>query len=362
MADARPTIDDVAREAGVAKSTVSAVLNGKSGVGDATRARITAIIERLGYRPGVAAAVRRPARDGATIGLVIKEIDNPYYLEIAAAAIAEGRTQHATVLVASSEGDPTAERDAVRRLCDQGVDGLIVTPVLDPGADLGHLFDLRRRNFPFVLLEEVRGVRASLVDIENVEASRRAVEHLLALGHVRIAHLAGPEYSMHSRERIEGVHRAFAGTPHALPADAIVRAGAHLEDGHRAGLALFSGADAARRPTAVTCYNDLVALGLLRALRDLGLSVPRDVSVIGFEDLRLLDWLDAPLDSVHVPTADMGRRATALLLRQLAQRAPAEPVREILEGRLVLRGSSAPPGDAAPAPARAPRRTPRGVR
>nr|MCU0619409.1 substrate-binding domain-containing protein [Gemmatimonadaceae bacterium] len=196
----------------------------------------------------------------------------------------------------------------------------------------------------------------SLVDIENVEASRRAVEHLLALGHVRIAHLAGPEYSMHSRERIEGVHRAFAATPHALPPDAIVHAGAHLDDGYRAGLALFGGGTAARRPTAVTCYNDLVALGLLRALRELGLAVPRDVSVIGFDDLRLLDWLDAPLDSVHVPTAEMGRRATALLLGQLAAHAPADPMREILEGRLVLRGSSAPPADAASARVPATRR------
>ncbi len=350
MADARPTIADVAREAGVSKSTVSAVLNGTAGVGDETRARVAAVIARLGYRPGAAAAVRRPARPGYTIGLVIKEIDNPYYMEIAAAAIAEGRAHDCTVLVASSEGDPAMEREAVRRLCDQGIDGLLVVPVLDPGADIGHLFELRRRNFPVILLEEVRGVRAGLVDIENVEGSRAAVEHLLALGHVRIAHLAGPEYSMHSRERIEGVHRAFAGTPHALADDAIVRAGAHLEDGHRAGLALFGGAAPHERPTAVTCYNDLVALGLLRALRDLGLAVPRDVSVIGFDDLRLLDWLDTPLDTVHVPTGEMGRRATAILLRHLAERTPVDAVREILPGRLVLRGSSAPPPTVAPAP------------
>lgn len=342
MAEPRATIDDVARAAGVSKASVSAVLNDKPGVSDDTRARIRDVIARLGYRPGPAATLRRPG-SGRTLGLVIKEVDNPYYSEVAAGAIAAGRAHGCTVVVASSEGDPAAEREAVRLLCEQGVAGLIVVPVLDPGADIGHLFELRRRGFPLVLLEEVRGMRAPLVDIENVEASRAAVAHLLALGHERIVHFAGPEYSMHSRERIEGVHRAFSASPHVFGAGDVVHAGAHLDDGYRAGLAYFRDRPAALRPTAVTCYNDLVALGLLRALRELGLSVPGDVSVVGFDDLQLLDYLGVPLTTVHVPKTEMGRRATELLVAQLAGHdGDAEPVREILAGRLVLRGSTAP--------------------
>lgn len=345
MAD-RPTINDVAREAGVSKASVSAVLNGKPGVSDATRDRVLAVMERLHYRPSGAAA-GRVSRRRRSLGLVIKEIDNPYYTEVATGALAEGRQHGYTVLVASSEGSYQAEREAVELMCEQGVDGLIITPVVDEHADISHLFDLRRRNFPFVLLEEIRGVPASLVDIENVEASRRAVEHLIDLGHTRIVHLAGPEYSTHSRERIEGVYRAFSRSPQVFPEDAIVRAGAHLEDGYRAGLECFRGRRAGERPTAATCYNDLVALGLLRALAELSLRVPEDVSVVGFDDLQILGYLPVPLTSVHVPKQEMGRRATEMLVRHIDAREALPPTREYLSGELVLRHSTCPPAPAA---------------
>lgn len=341
----RPTIDDVAREAGVSKATVSAVLNAKGGVGDATRARVLGVMERLNYRPNAGAMARSAGGKRRSIGLVIKEMDNPYYGEIAAGAMAEGRTHGYTVLVASSEGEYAAEREAVELMGEHGVDGLVLTPVLDDHADLQHLFELRRRNFPFVLLEEIRGVRASVVDIENVEASARAVQHLLELGHTRIVHFAGPAYSTHSRERVEGVYRAFSRSPRPFGEDAIVAAGAHAEDGRRAALALFGGAPADARPTGVTCYNDLVALGVLRALDELGLRVPEDVSVIGFDDLRILEHAAPRLTSVHVPKHEMGRRAAEMLIRHIEAREPVPPVREYLPGSLVLRGSTgAPPG------------------
>jgi LacI family transcriptional regulator len=343
----RPTITDVAREAGVSKASVSAVLNHKPGVSDRTRARVQEVMERLNYRPSGPVLGRAPSRRRRSLGLVIKEMDNPYYSEVATGALTEGRKHGYTVLVASSEGDYEAEKEAVELMREQGVDGLIVTPVVDEQADLSHLFELKRRNFPFVLLEEIRGVRASLVDIENVEASRRAVEHLIEGGHTRIVHFAGPEYSMHSRERVEGVYRAFSRSPGVFADEAIVPAGAHLEDGYRAGLAHFRGRPAAERPTGVTCYNDLVALGVLRALAELGIRVPADVSVIGFDDLEIVDYLAVPLTSVHVPKHEMGRRATEILIRHIEAREALPPVKEYLAGELVLRASTGP----APAPA-----------
>ena len=338
----RATITDVAREAGVSKASVSAVINDKPGVSEQTRARVLGVMTRLRYRPERSAAARRASPDRRSLGLVIKEMDNPYYMEIASGALAAGRESGYTVVVASSEGDYEAERHAIQVLCDQGVDGLIITPVLGPQSDMSHLFDLQRRNVPFVLLEEVRGVRASLVDIENVEASAQAVEHLIAEGHTRIVHFAGPEYSSHSRERIEGVYRAFSRSTLVLADDAIVRAGAHLEDGYRAGLAYFSGHEEGDRASAVTCYNDLVALGVLRALSELQVAVPDDVSVIGFDDLQLLEYLGASLSSVHVPKYEMGQRATEILVRHIETNEPLPPVSEYLAGRLVLRGSTRP--------------------
>jgi LacI family transcriptional regulator len=143
---------------------------------------------------------------------------------------------------------------------------------------------------------------------------------------------------------VEGVYRAFSGAAHVLPAGAVIPAGASLEDGYRAGLECFRAVP--DRPTAVTCYNDLVALGVLRALQELGLEVPGDVSVVGFDDLRFLDYLPVPLTSVHVPKREMGRRATELLIRHTESSETLAPVRELLPGRLVVRSSTAPPRNA----------------
>ncbi len=310
----RPSINDVARNAGVSKATVSAVLNDKGTVGRATRERVLEVIRELNYRPSNQGARSRPRH--RCVGLLIKEIDNPYYLEIAAGINAFCRKQEYSVLVASSEGDCAAERTAIESLTEQGADGLVITPVLDEDTDLSHLFELKRRNYPFVLLEDIRGIKASLVDVENVEASRQAVQFLIQNGHTRIVHFAGPSYSMHSQERMDGVRRAFSRSALMFNEDAIIRAGAHLEDGYRTGLAYFGEKRRAPdRPTGVTCYNDLVALGLCRALAELGLKVPEDVSVVGFDDLAMIPYMGIALTTVHVPKVEMGERAPWLLGR-----------------------------------------------
>jgi LacI family transcriptional regulator len=339
MPGTRSTISDVATRAGVSKATVSAVLNDTGAVSDATRDRVLAAIELLNYRP--TQPPRRTARRHRSIAVLIKEHDNPYYAEVVAGVRAHAEGLGYTLLVVSSEGVYDVERRAVELLRDKDVDGLIVTPVFDEHADLSHFFELKRRNFPLVLLEQIRGLRSSLVDVDNVEASRKAVEHLIALGHTRIVHLAGPDYSMHSHERAEGVRRAYSGTRHIFTDDVIVPAGAHLDDGYRAGLALFgAGGD---RPTAVTCYNDLVAVGLFRALAELGLRVPDDVSVVGFDDMPLCEHLSVPLTTVRVPKFKMGESAAQLLLRHIDSKQHVAPQRISLNATLVVRRSTAAP-------------------
>ena len=346
MKTKRATINDVARQAGVSKATVSAVLNNGAVKAD-TRERVTAAMERLNYRPSQPAG-RGGTRKIKSIGLVIKEIDNPYYAEVVLGARSIASQHGYTVVVTSSEGEYDAERRAVELMHSCDVDGLIAMPVLDEQADLSHFFELKRRNFPFVLLEDVRGVRASLVDVDNVEAARSAVEHLLAQGHTRIAHFAGPAYSMHSEERIHGVRRACSGSRTILRDDDIVVAGAHLEDGYRAALAYFGARDASDRPTGVTCYNDLVAVGLCRALLELGLHIPDDVSVIGFDDIPLAAYLPIPLTTVRVPKYRMGQIATEMLIRHIESKEAVPPQKVYVDAELVVRRSSAPARDGAP--------------
>jgi LacI family transcriptional regulator len=336
----RPTIIDVAREANVSPASVSAVLNDKEGIGNATRARILEVCQRLNYRPNTLARLRSHDTVQRSIGLVIKELENPYFFEVAAGALSAGRARGYTMLLASSEGDTQREREAVELMVAKSIDGLILTPVLNGDADLSHLVDLRRRNFPFVLLEEIRGIPASVIDIQNVEASRAAVEHLLAEGHRHIIHFAGPEHFTHARERIEGFHHAFSHSNWPIPSEPVVQTGARLEDGYRTGLEYFGERLGGELPTGVTCYNDMVAAGLVRALRELGLRVPEDVSVVGFDDIQLLDYLSLSLTSVRIPKRDIGRRAAELLIRQIESQEALPPIKEFFQGQLILRGTT----------------------
>lgn len=345
MTGKRPTITDVASHAGVSKATVSAVLNDGQTVKSDTRDRVLAAIELLNYRPTQQKGARSSKRY-RSIALIIKECDNPYYDEVIAGVRAYAETQGYMLLVVSSEGSFEAERRAVELLHDKEVDGLIAAPVLDDQADLSHFFELKRRNFPLVFLEQVRGVSASLVDLENVGASQKAVEYLLELGHRRVAHFAGPVYSAHSQERVDGVHRAYSATNLVFDQSDIISAGAHFEDGYRAGLAFFRSRTPAERPTAVTCYNDLVAMGLCKALAELGLRCPEDVSVIGFDDIRFCETFSVPLTSVRVPKFEMGDLAAQMLIRHIESKQAVTPQKVYLDASLVIRRSTAPPSAA----------------
>lgn len=338
-----PTIADVAERADVSKATVSAVINDKGTVKDSTRRRVLRSIKELNYRPRASARQRFRAPESKSIGLVIKEAENPYYAEVAAGVRAFADAEGYTILVASSEGSYDAEQRVVDLLTAKDVNGLIIMPVLDSKADLSHVFELKRRNVPFVLLEEVRGVQASLVDVDNVAASKMATGHLIEQGHERIVHFAGPPYSMHSEQRTEGVRRAFSESRLAFSNDLVVKAGARLEDGYRAGRAYFEAVPEAERPTAATCYNDLVAIGLMRALGELEIGVPEGVSVIGFDDIEMLEYLLRPLSSVRMPTFEMGRRAAEMLVRQTEAHEVLAPEKLYLEAELVLRASVASP-------------------
>ncbi len=331
-----PTISEVARRAGVSKSTVSAVLNHKDIVSEGTRQNIQRIIDELDYRPRASAQRRTPLSSGKSLGFVTKEAANPYYAE-AVGGIQQAAFEHGyQVYVASSEGEYSYEKQIVEQCRARDFDGLIVTPILNDDTDLSHIFELKRSKMPFVLLERVRGVQASLVDIDNVRASALAAKHLFDRGHTHIIHFAGPSYSSHSDERVQGVRRAFSESRHVCRDSMIVEAGSSLEEGYRAGLKYFSEVTK-DRPTGVTCYNDLVALGLLRALKELGISVPGEVAVVGFDDLHLLDYLPVGLTTIHVPKFEMGKQAAELLIRQIEHgRSPAVE-KVILDARLVMR-------------------------
>jgi LacI family transcriptional regulator len=340
MTEKRPTINDVARHTGVSKATVSAVLNDSGVVKTDTRNRVLAAIELLNYRP---ASYNRmgSSRRHKSIALLIKEQDNPYYVEVTAGVRSFAEEEGYVLFVVSSEGAYEAEHKAVELLRDNDVDGLIAAPVLDEHADLSHFFELKRRNFPFVLLEEIRGVPASLVDVENISASQQAVEYLFSLGHRRVAHFAGPAYSAHSQDRVDGVRRAYSTSHLVFDDNDLIVAGAHLDDGYRSAREFFQSRKESNRPTAVTCYNDLVAMGVCKALAELGLNCPGDVSVVGYDDISFCESLAVPLTTVHVPKFEMGRIAAEMLVAHIESREVLAPRKVYLEANLVVRNSTA---------------------
>jgi len=346
MGQKRTTISDVAREAGVSKATVSAVLNDKGTVRESTRDRVLEVMERLNYRPS-SLAQRTGQPRTRSIGLLIKEAYNPFYSEIIASARERADRGGYTLLVASSEGDYDSERRIFELLRAKDVDGLLVNPVFDADTDLSPLFELKRRNFPLVLLEEIRGVRASLVDADHVDATRNAAKHLIDLGHTRIAHFMGPRYSMQSEQRVSGLRRAFSESSLIFRDDLVVPTGARLEDGYRSGKEVFGQRSGENRPTAVVCFNDLVAIGLTHALRELGLTVPGDVSVVGHDDIDLLNYLPLGLTTVHIPKRRMAELATELLIRHIESRQPVPPRKILVDTELRVRESTRPLREAA---------------
>lgn len=333
------TIHDVAERAGVSIGTVSAVINRKQTVGNATRRKVEQAIDELNYRPSAAARRRLQPAQEKSIGLVIKEVNNPYFADIIIGVQEAAAEQGYGVLVVSSERTYKLEQNLVELLVAKDVEGLIINPLLDEDADLSHLFELKRRNIPMVLLESVRGMQASMVDVDNVGASKNAVMHLIERGHTRILHLAGPRYSMHSDERIEGVRRAFSGQRFVFDDDDVIHAGARLEDGYHAGLQYF-GDRTHDRPTAVTCYNDLVALGLMRALREIGLKVPADVSVIGYDDIEMASYASVPLTTVRVPKRQIGRTSTEILIQHIEALDAGTIEKVSLKAELIVRAST----------------------
>lgn len=335
------TIDDVADHAGVSKSTVSAVINDRDVVKDTTRQRVLDTIEQLNYRPRGSARRGFKAPHGQSFGFVIKEADNPYYSEVLL-GIQEVAAQHGYLtFVSSSEGHSDTEMEIIRQFSNKDLNGLIITPILNKDTDLSHIFDLKRNNIPFVLLEGVQGIQANLVDIDNVQASCDATSHLIELGHERIVHFAGPAYSKHTDERVEGVRRAFSRSPLIFDDDIVIQTGDSFQEGYERTLEYFT--DKKDRATAITCYNDLVALGVMKGLRELSLDVPGNVSVVGFDNLNLLDYFPIPLTTVHVPKYQMGRKAAELLLQQIQGDGTQSPQQISLDAELVVRSSTDSP-------------------
>lgn len=309
----RATLKEVAKAAGVSLASASYAMNGAGSVGEATREHILKVAAQLGYRPNQSAKAMKTGRTGA-IGLILPDLTNPFFPSLAQGVIQAARHHGYSVFLTDTEGSPEAEQGSVRLLVDHGVDGVIWFPIADTDT-VGRLIE----GTPTVVLDRnLTGY--DVIQADYADGGRLAAEHLIDAGHVNIGVISGPHAASSARQRAEA-------------AIAVVRERANLTwHVHNAfSLDLEPSVTAAletRTATAVIAGADLIAIGAMHHIRAMGLTVPDDVSVVGFDDIPWAQLHTPALTTIDMPVEDMAAAAVETLVRRMANR--TEPRRRIV--------------------------------
>jgi LacI family repressor for deo operon, udp, cdd, tsx, nupC, and nupG len=327
------TIRDVASELGMSVATVSRALSQPELLRPETRDRVLAIVAKLGYRPNVLARSLRRGQTHAIV-LVVPKL-SPFFLEIFAGAEEAAQTAGLAVLLGNSDGKPEREEAYFDQVMSGRADGIILlTGALPPAYAEG-----KRAIPPLVaVLERLPGYDAPVVRIDHRAASTEVTKHLIDLGHRRIAHITGSKAAVSTEHRLAGYKDALSAAAIEFDEDLVVQ-----------GLfSMQSGADAMEKllaleepPTGVFAGNDEMAFGAVKAARSHGLSVPEDLSMVGFDDQTTAAFYNPPLTTIHTPCRELGRRATRELIEQIAGREVTPEV--VLPTRLEVRESTAAP-------------------
>jgi LacI family transcriptional regulator len=323
---------DVAALAGVAIKTVSRVVNGVSTVDPVLAARVQEAADKLGYRPNLTASnLRRSGGRTAMVGMLVEDAANPFSAALIRSVEDAARERGTQILIGSLDEDPARERELAESLIDRRVDGLVIVPA---GQDHSYLIRERRAGTALVFVDrEPRLLDADAVVVDNRRGGIKAVEHLLAAGHRRIAYLGDRLSIQTASQRYDGYLHALE-VAHIAADEQIVRHGLRsVEESMRATEELFRLSDP---PTALFTSQNLVTIGAARALHALGLN--RSVAVIGFDDFPMADIFQPGITVLAQDIDVIGRRAAEILFRRLdGDEAPTETV--TVQTRLVERGS-----------------------
>ncbi|HTR98436.1 MAG TPA: LacI family DNA-binding transcriptional regulator [Bacteroidota bacterium] len=334
------TIEDVARRADVSKGTVSAVINAKNIVRPETRDRILKVMKELNFRPrGVARNLKNDGED-KSIAVIIKDLNYPFYTSIATGVREYANSKGYSVVVTSSENDHESEKKLTHLFSAKDIKGTIIAPIVEGASEIEHLFKLKMLNYPFVLLEAVKGIQANVVAIDNLRAIKQAVKYLMESGHARIVHFAGPPQSSHTQERIEGFRHAFSESTLVFNKNMIVPTGSHYDESYSRTIEYFRNRKREEFPTAIVCFNDQQALGVMIALLELGIRVPEDISIVGNDDIYYARIYPVPLTTIRAPQHEIGRKAAEMLIRSIEAPVPPPPEKIVLETEFIVRKST----------------------
>ncbi|HEY0547353.1 MAG TPA: LacI family DNA-binding transcriptional regulator [Pyrinomonadaceae bacterium] len=328
-------IKDVAREAGVSTATVSHVINNTRFVSEETRQKVMRAIERCHYYPNAHARYLASGRS-RTLGLLISDIVNPFFPELVKSMETAAFEHGYEVVLSNTNYDAARTSDYVRRMIERKVAGVaLMTSELDPAL----LDELARREVSVVFLDlGSAGPHMSNINIDYGVGIDEAVRHLVSLGHQRINFINGPAQLRSASRRLEAFYESHARHLADAPPSKVYESDFRLEGGRRAARAML---DARELPTAVMVANDMMALGAMQEFHSAGLSIPQDVSIIGFDDIAFVSLAEPALTTVCLPREEVGRRAVEALM-QMIEHPDRAGVEIDISTHLVVRNSTGP--------------------
>jgi LacI family transcriptional regulator len=331
-------LKDIAARAGVSVMTVSKVLRDAPDISEATKARIKLIARQMGYVPDSNAQSLR-TRTSKFLGVIISSITNPIFARVLLAIEERAHELGYEIILAQTLNREEREELCIRRLLSRRVDGLFISPVyrLRPDAPIYQV--LQQRGVPVVILGHGAPFCRQFVSVEtdDILASYSMTQHLLGLGHKKIAFFGGPQSAPWSQERFEGYRRALREADLAVQDEFIFQAGSNIEDGEKAALQFVN---ESTKATAIQAANDLIAIGCAKTFLDQGTKIPGDLSVTGFGNILTAEHFRVPLTTIRQPKYRLGIAAVESMLKLLHGERPA-PKR--LAAELIIRDSTGAP-------------------
>ncbi|MFD1455977.1 ribose utilization transcriptional repressor RbsR [Levilactobacillus lanxiensis] len=304
------TIRDLAEAAGVSVTTVSQILNGKGERFSLdTRRRVHQLQEEMGYVPDFNAR-NLIMKSAQTIGVLVPNLGNPFFSMFVRGVQETSRERHFIPLIFGANHDEKLESYYLEELIKRAVDGLIIASASITAEAIDNI--LKKNGIPYLLIDQNGGPSVDRVRINDEQGGQLAADHLLALGHEKIAVVMPDDPTQNLQIRLAGFKRRLAEHHVDLPENAIVYSAMTKLGGYQATAAVL-----AQHPTAVFAINDETALGLMRGLHEQGLSVPNDISVLGYDDIDLDEYVVPKLTTIHQPVVTMGQQATGLLINRI---------------------------------------------
>jgi LacI family transcriptional regulator, galactose operon repressor len=330
----RITMQDVAKRAGVSAMTVSRVVNGREGVDSETQRRVEETIRALDFVPNRIAR-GLVSQKTQTIGLIVPDVVNPFFAPVVRGAESAARKAGYRVLLCNSEGDLRLEREYIDDLVAHRVEGLLLAPASDRSRS--SILSLLRGGFPLVLIDRtLPNADCDLIVSDSANGARRLVEHLIAVGHREIAHVTDAEDTSTGRERLRGYREALEAAGIPFQSELVIQTTVDRIGGYRAAQEILARVPL---PTAVFTVNNMTAVGTMEALRERGLSVPKDMGLVCFDDVEHLAVLSPFLTVIDQPAETFGSLGAQLLLERMSGKASSRPRRIVLQTDLIVRES-----------------------